>query len=302
METFQYDHNLTYTQHITHKIRHNIIPPITTSGILILHNDVIEANYRVHELLIKIRTMLYNKCGLSCKILHCYHNHHRNHNDKIPLPPSDEINIMSSPSITSSSSFIPPLPDDEYDSENPYDDDNSDDRQYTHINVRHDHRNNKNKNNSHHDDDDDDDVNRTLMTIASDIVTALREQPIYIIKIMMMIITTKKKSKMIMIPMMNINDNHDHNNNDDDNDILQNNISSNLMIEIAFITMHRILHPFSTDPSLTTSLLIEAIHQQYNEIHSIYSIFNASDSAFLASRALLIWDPKIALLWDPLKV
>lgn len=297
METFQYDHNLTYTQHITHKIRHNIIPPITTSGILILHNDVIEANYRVHELLIKIRTMLYNKCGLSCKILNCYHNHHRNHNNIIPLPPSDEINIMSSPSIASSSSFIPPLPDDEHDNEN-HNDDDSDDRQHTHINVRHDHRNNKNRNNSHHDDDDDDD-NRTMMTIASDIVIALREQPMYIIQIMMMIITTKKKSK---IPMMNINDNHEDNNNENDNDILQNNISSNLMIEIAFITIHRILHPISTDPSLTTSLLIEAIHQQYNEIHSIYSIFNASDSTFLVSRALLIWDPKIALLWDPLKV
>ena len=238
--------------------------------------------------------------GLSCKILHHYHNYHHR---KIPLPPSDEkIHIMSSPSITSSSlsAFIPPLPDNDNDDHDNDKDEDSDDRQQNHLNLRNDHhRNNTNNNgNSHHDDDttddnDDDDVKRTMLAIASDIIIALRQQPIYIIQIMMMIMTKKQSKMMMMMSMINNNDNNNDNN--DDNDIIQRNISSNIMIEIAFITIHRILHPISTDPSLTTSLLIETIHQQYNEIQSIYSIFNASDSCFLASRALLIWDPKVCI-------
>jgi hypothetical protein len=72
------------------------------------------------------------------------------------------------------------------------------------------------------------------------------------------------------------------------------------MSQIAFTTLHRLLHPLSTDSSLTTLFLLQCINFQIEEIIAIGHLFPELDKKKLASRALYVSDPKTALHWNPL--
>jgi hypothetical protein len=54
---------------ISHRVKH-IKPPVTVSGIRVLREDVMEANERVHQLLMRLRSMLSAKSGIESSILY----------------------------------------------------------------------------------------------------------------------------------------------------------------------------------------------------------------------------------------
>eukprot|EP01031_Cornospumella_fuschlensis_P041277 gene41277-50379_t len=72
-----------------------------------------------------------------------------------------------------------------------------------------------------------------MVTLASDIVTELKQHPQYLIQAMV------------------AHEDPAH------------------RLQTAFIALHRLLHPFSTDPSLTTALLLEGINHQLGELEDL---------------------------------
>eukprot|EP01038_Epipyxis_sp_PR26KG_P005026 gene5026-7014_t len=107
---------------------------------------------------------------------------------------------------------------------------------------------------------------RDLVTLASDIVTTLRQKPEY--AILAMSITNKP--------------------------------SSNVMLELGFTMIHRLLHPFSTDSSMTTAIILQAINYQLDELVLVENIFSELDSRFIISRSLFISEPETSICWIPL--
>lgn len=110
-----------------------------------------------------------------------------------------------------------------------------------------------------------DDNDRVLITLASDIVTELKQQPQHITAAM----ASSHK------------------------------LGGAAMLQIAFVSLHRLLHPFSTDNSLTTALLLESINFQLAELSAIEEMVPPEDSKKIVARALFISDPTLALSWNP---
>ena len=104
-----------------------------------------------------------------------------------------------------------------------------------------------------------------LLLMAADILVELRRQPEYIIGALAMC-----------------------------------NPTTNGMAQICFTALHRVLHPFSTDQSLTTLFLLQGINYQVEEVMNIAPMFPELDKRKLASRAMFISDPNTALNWNPL--
>lgn len=74
---------------------------------------------------------------------------------------------------------------------------------------------------------------------------------------------------------------------------------SPIRMHIGFIVLHKLLHPFSSDNSLTTSLLLEAIKLELTELSPIESMFD-SNGRDIRNRALFITDPATAYHWNVL--
>lgn len=184
------DPGLEYVDKISHRIRH-IKPPVTISGIRVLREDVMEANERVHQLIIKIRSLLSVKSGIDCSIL--YHD-----NNKMSPGGNQRSNV----------------------------------------------------------------------TLASDIVTALRQRPEYIV-----------------LAMANSNNVRD---------------GSPIMVQVAFTALHRLLHPFSSDNSMTTAILLQGINYQLDELTAVEQVFSEVDSKLIIARALFVTDTDLVVRWDPL--
>eukprot|EP01034_Spumella_vulgaris_P021721 gene21721-27774_t len=110
---------------------------------------------------------------------------------------------------------------------------------------------------------------RSIVTLASDIVTNLRQRPEFIV---MAMATTNKSSS-----------------------------SAAAMVQIAFTALHRLLHPFSTDNSMTTAILLQGINYQLDEMTQVEQLFSSRDSHRILSRALLVSDPVTAMAWEPLR-
>lgn len=177
----------------THRVKH-IKPPVTVSGIRVLREDVMEANERVHHLMMKLRSLLSTKSGIHCSML--YHQ--------------DPVLGATSPGKAI----------------------------------------------------------RNNVTLASDIVTALRQRPEYIV-----------------LAMANSNNLRD---------------GSPVMVQIAFTMLHRLLHPFSADNSMTTAILLQGINYQLDELTPVEQVFSELDSKVIIARALFITDPDTAVRWEPL--
>lgn len=107
---------------------------------------------------------------------------------------------------------------------------------------------------------------KTAVTLASDIVTTLRQQP----ELVVMAIATNN-----------------------------NTIGSTAMLQASFVALHRLLHPFSTDYSMTTALLLQSINYQLEELAAVEQIFCHMDSKMIIPRALSIYDPVMAVQWNP---
>jgi hypothetical protein len=178
---------------ISHRVKH-IKPPVTVSGIRVLREDVMEANERVHQLLMRLRSMLSAKSGIESSILY---------------PQNSPV-------------------------------DGNSQRQTAPNNV----------------------------TLASDIVTALRQKP-----------------EFIVLAMANTNNVRD---------------GSSVMVQTAFTVLHRLLHPFSADNSMTTAVLLQGINYQLDELTAVEQVFSELDSKVIIARALFVSDPNTAVTWDPL--
>lgn len=177
-----------YGAKISHRVT-EVLPPMTSAGINVLKTDIINANERVHQLLLKLRAMMTEKLGHQCSFLYY-----------------DENNDSST------------------------------------------------------------NINNHIVTLASDIVTLLRQQPDYII---------------MTLSHRNL-------------------IQSLEMLEIAYIMVHRVLHPFSTDNSMTTALLLQSINYQLEELSEVEKIFSEVDSKLIISRALFVHNAKQAIEWNGL--
>jgi hypothetical protein len=105
-----------------------------------------------------------------------------------------------------------------------------------------------------------------IITLASDLITLIKQHPDYVI-----------------MALSN-----------------RNLIQSLEMLEIAYIVIHRILHPFSTDNSMTTALLLQSINYQLEELSEVEQIFSTNDSKLIISRALFIHNAKKAVEWNGL--
>jgi hypothetical protein len=186
---------------LSHRVT-NVPPPMTVSGINILKSDLKTANERVHQLIMKLRSMLAEREGCQCKFLYYEKDIDSQQNSPI-LPLADENNEITVESI---------------------------------------------------------------VTLASDIITLIRQQPDYIIMA-----------------------------------LSHRNFSPSLeMLEIAFIVVQRVLHPFSTDNSMTTALLLQSINYQLEELSEVEKLFSLTDSKLIISRALLIHNAKTAITWNPM--
>ena len=69
---------------------------------------------------------------------------------------------------------------------------------------------------------------------------------------------------------------------------------------MAFITLNRLLHPFSTDGSMTTALLLQGFNYQLHEAAAVEKLFSEFDPKMVVSRAIFISDPSTAFRWNPL--
>jgi len=74
---------------------------------------------------------------------------------------------------------------------------------------------------------------------------------------------------------------------------------SPIRMHIGFIVLHRLLHPFSCDNSLTTALLLEAIKMELTELSPIETMFD-DNGRDIRNRALFITDPATAYHWNVL--
>lgn len=104
---------------------------------------------------------------------------------------------------------------------------------------------------------------KSLITLGSDIVSSLRQNPRY-----------------ILLAMKRMNQ-----------------PGSQVMAYIAFITLHRLLHPFSTDNSMTAALLLQAFNSQLDELSLIEQSLNEQEYKIVIPRALFISDPETAINW-----
>ena len=104
---------------------------------------------------------------------------------------------------------------------------------------------------------------KSLITLGSDIVSSLRQNPRY-----------------ILLAMKRMNQ-----------------PGSPVMPYIAFITLHRLLHPFSTDNSMTAALLLQGFNSQLDELSTIEQSLNERDYKKVIARALFISDPETAISW-----
>lgn len=107
---------------------------------------------------------------------------------------------------------------------------------------------------------------KSVVTLASDIVTTLRQQP-----------------ELIIMAIASNN----------------NSIGNVAMVQTAFVAVNRLLHPFSTDNSMTTALLLQGINFQLEEMAQVEQIFCNPDSKMIIPRALCIYDPVQAVKWNP---
>lgn len=176
-------------------------PTLSPVGLKVLRNDIVNANERVHDVLVQLRSILALRNGYKT-VRYLYR-------DDNMSPNTDEKSQES---------------------------------------------NNKKK------------LRNYIITLASDIITTLRQQPEWIIK------------------TMNSNSNY----------------GNSAMLQIAFLSLHRLLHPFSCDSSFTTSLLLNSLNFQLEEMSLVEKIFSINDSKIVLSRALLIHDPIKAIEWNPL--
>lgn len=191
-------------------------PPKSSAGIKILKQDVIDANLRVHELMIRLRTVLCGKEDMACRVM--------------------DFNIPSS-----RRQFRPDggLEDKSVDTSN------IDGSKCT-IVVNY--------------------SSAEMLSLAADIMQELRHNPEHIICAM-----------ACCTPG-----------------------SGNGMSQIAFSAINRLLHPFSTDSTMTTALLLQGINYQVEECAHLETLFPELDPKRLLSRAMFIADPTIALGWNPL--
>ena len=104
---------------------------------------------------------------------------------------------------------------------------------------------------------------KSLITLGSDIVSSLRQNPRY-----------------ILLAMKKMNQS-----------------GSSTMAYIAFITLHRLLHPFSTDNSMTAALLLQGFNSQLDELSVIEQSLNEQEYKIVIPRALFISDPEAAINW-----
>jgi hypothetical protein len=111
-------------------------------------------------------------------------------------------------------------------------------------------------------------TNEKVVTLASDLVTRLRQQPDYLIW------TVANNSA----------------------------IGNPTMMKAAFLALHRLLHPFSTDPSITTALLLQSVNYQLEIFSSnpISQRFKREDRT-MVMNCLFIDNLEDALQWDALQ-
>jgi hypothetical protein len=75
--------------------------------------------------------------------------------------------------------------------------------------------------------------------------------------------------------------------------------SSN-MVQLGYIIIHRLFHPFSTDNEGIASLLLAGINQQVKEVALVEKLLPEIDREILVSRSLFIIDPSTVINWNPL--
>jgi hypothetical protein len=68
---------------------------------------------------------------------------------------------------------------------------------------------------------------------------------------------------------------------------------------IAFLYLHRLLHPYTADESDTTKVLLRAVTFGLDQILGLPDVMPDVDPMVLASRALFIVDPGMAFAWNP---
>ena len=212
------DKGQEYRDKVSHRIQQEC-PPVSMTGIAVLRGDVTEANERVHQLIIKLRSSLAAKAGVECSFV--YHDH-QGQRDHIHYMRGGEGGQLG----PNWSGFAPAAE-------------------------------------GQHDDNE---AGYNSVTLASDIVTTLRQKPEYVVAAMA------------------------------DN----NKLHGNVMTQIGFTALHRLLYPMSADTSMTTALLLQGINYQLDEMAAVEQLFSGVDSRLIISRALFVCDPEIALHWDPL--
>lgn len=76
-------------------------------------------------------------------------------------------------------------------------------------------------------------------------------------------------------------------------------ISTERAIAQSFILFNRLLHPFSSDTSMSTACLLEALNYQVEETADIIHVYPNIDPKLLMSRALFMCEPDVTLQWHP---
>eukprot|EP00981_Chlorochromonas_danica_P005099 scaffold1034_cov175-Ochromonas_danica.AAC.25 len=120
-----------------------------------------------------------------------------------------------------------------------------------------------------------------LISLASDIVTQVRQQPQLIVQALT---STSPAGTANAADGNNAEALH------------------TVRLHLAFVVLHRLLHPFSADASLTTALLLEALNHQLSHLSQLEDILPGGDQIRrdIIARALFLTDPEMALAWDPL--
>jgi hypothetical protein len=71
-------------------------------------------------------------------------------------------------------------------------------------------------------------------------------------------------------------------------------------VYLGFLILHRLLHPFSCDSVLTSTVLLIALAYQVHESKDLQGLFTDIDTKIITSRTIFISDPTTALAWNPL--
>ena len=104
---------------------------------------------------------------------------------------------------------------------------------------------------------------KSLVTLGSDIVSTLRQHPRFVVMAM------KRANRP----------------------------GSPAMTHIAFTAVHRLLHPFSTDNSMTAALLLQGFNSQLDEIALVEQALDAVDYKLIVPKALFIRHIHLMLLF-----